>query len=77
MSWFDESHFIDEQTEAQRGKNDLLKVTAVVTNNGRANTLIPAHLSSGLLSVIYIVPDTHGSSHTHSQHLALPILRPP
>lgn len=33
MSWFDESHFIDEQTEAQRGKNDLLKATAVVTNN--------------------------------------------
>lgn len=63
---------MSQETEAQRKlKMTLLKATAVVTNNWQGNTLIPAHLSSGLLSVTYIVPDTHGSSHTTPSILPL------
>lgn len=35
MSWFDESHLTDEQTEAWRSLNDLLRATKVTKAEAR------------------------------------------
>ena len=73
MSQFDEFHLTHEPTEAQRGLNDLLRVTVVTEAEARPRlrSLFTCHQS---LWHLHTVPDTHRSSPTHSYHLALPIL---